>query len=486
MLFRGKALVKLASPEQVDESLHILPRQSRMAWLTGLGLLLFALFWGFLGYVPEIGHGRGILVSPGSVVSLQVRASGLVLDWYVGVGDLVEKDQVLGILDQSEIEQELDHQIDKLAEVESRNRDLAERRKRYTELARKAIERKRQNLQARIEFLESYIRDTRDVSERLHKGNLELIEQQRKSMMEAKQRAVAMRDAMEGRLESYKRLRKEDLASEESLRTARNNRDDSLIKLREFELNLQELNLKLVQLTESHLNTQELISTRENNLVSLRLQARELDNRRAQLDKSDSEFAFQQENELNEVRRSVERARKQLGLNREIRSEYAGRILELSAAEGQYVNEGQRVAQIDTRSAASELYALTYFHAREGKRLFKGMPVQVSPSVVLQREHGSIVGHVEFVSKYPVTVDSVVNYVGNSKVAERLIQDNRQIEVFVRLEPNGQNPSGYAWTSGRGPEVEITAGTLADVGVRVEKRAPITFVVPKLKTWGGL
>jgi len=344
-------VVKLASPEQLDETLQILPRRNRAAWWTCFGLLLFGLIWGALGYIPEVGRGHGILVTPSSVVTLQARASGQVARWFVEEGDHIEKGQVIGLLEQSLIEQELKHSLGKLAEVEERNRVMGGLRKKYSGQARKAIARKRQNLRSRIAYLEGYIQKTKAVSESLQKANVALIQEQRKSFAESRANALSIHQAMEGRLESYNRLRKEKLISEESLQTARNNRDEALIKLSELKLNMEELNLKEVQLKEAYLNTQEMITTRENDLTSLRLQLRELDNTEAQLNKIDSELKFQWDNELNEVRRSVIRAQLQLGLNREVKSEYSGRLLELTAAAGNYVNEGQRIALIDTRQS---------------------------------------------------------------------------------------------------------------------------------------
>ncbi len=313
-----------------------------------------------------------------------------------------------------------------------------------------------------------------------------LLDMQRKITIASREAAVKIKEETEKRLESYKRLRKEHLMSQDSVRNIRLNYEDAKLKIRDLDLQIQQLDLKKLQLMETYLNTQDLLATRENNLTSLKLQMRELDNTGAQLNKSESEFKFRQENESKEIQRTIERSRKQLSIDREIKSEYSGRVLEVTEAEGQLVNQGQRLIQIDTRRESDELVALAYFQAKEGKQLHKGMRVRVSPSTVSKEQYGSIIGYVENISDYPVTSEAVVNYVGNFAVAQNLISGNHTIEVLVRLEHSDETPSGYQWTSVTGPDVQITAGTLSEVWATMEQRPPISFILPKLREWTGI
>jgi HlyD family secretion protein len=70
-------------------------------------------------------------------------------------------------------------------------------------------------------------------------------------------------------------------------------------------------------------------------------------------------------------------------------------------------------------------------------------------------------------------------------VARALVDKDRQIEVLTELQVDRSTPSGYAWTSSRGPESRITVGTTANVEVEVESRAPISFLLPFLREWTG-
>jgi HlyD family secretion protein len=56
--------------------------------------------------------------------------------------------------------------------------------------------------------------------------------------------------------------------------------------------------------------------------------------------------------------------------------------------------------------------------------------------------------------------------------------------VTVVLE-SGPTPSGLRWTGGQGPDVPLVNGTPARAKVDVERRAPVSFVLPFLRWLGG-
>lgn len=485
-IFREKALVKLKSPEQLDEALRIIPRKNRLALYSVAGVVLFAVIWGILGSMPEDGRGQGILLTPNTVVPIQASADGQVGQWFVTVGDLVEKDQVLGLLEQPLIEQDLAQAEAKLEEFRDRNRILGELRERYTELERNALARKRRVLETRVTYLEDYIERTRSISERVIESNETLLAIQRDNLLASRQAKVRMSEELRQRLEAYERLRAEQLAAEETVSSNRRSYQDSRVNLRDLDLQLQELELKKVQMAEAYLDSQNVVANHENTLTDLRLQIRDIEKREAEIEKQASETTFRERNELADIERTIDRHRTQLARDREIKADYAGRILEVTAAAGSVVTTGQRLAQLDSRGPDDELVALAYFTDKIGKQLAPGMSVRVSPSTVSQKRHGSIVGTITSVSDFPVTTDAVINYVGNTDVATRLTAGEHQIEVIARLQSAPDTPSGFGWTSADGPEVSITAGTTADVWVTYERRPPVSYVMPVLREWSGL
>jgi HlyD family secretion protein len=49
------------------------------------------------------------------------------------------------------------------------------------------------------------------------------------------------------------------------------------------------------------------------------------------------------------------------------------------------------------------------------------------------------------------------------------------------MEKNPKNPSGYQWTSRKGPAVTISSGTLCTAEIVTRWQKPITLVLPFLK-----
>ncbi|MBI4818701.1 MAG: NHLP bacteriocin system secretion protein [Deltaproteobacteria bacterium] len=485
-MFRQRALAKLQSPEKLDEPQRLIRRDNKVALIAAASIPIIAVAWGFTGSVPEEGRGQGILISPGSIKPVQVPASGQIVRWFVREGDLVKQGQVIGLVEQIEIEQAIKEDETKLQEIEERNRVVSDLRNQYAASRRASIETRREHLQKQIEYMERYIGRTRGLASQTLGKNKESLETQKQNLGESKKAALKVEEELKKRVASYERLNSEKLISDEQLRDMRRDYEDAQMKVQEAQLREQELSLREVELRESNINSMGIVSTRENALTNLKLQLRELDNILAQLQKSESEEAFRRSDQVREVKQSIERGQKRLKISMEIRTEYAGRVLELSAIEGQVMSQGQRVAQIDTRTEKDEIMAIAYFRTKEGKLLKKGSLVRVTPATVDKKKHGGLIGEVQSVSDYPVTVEAVTSAVGNRTVAQTLTAGGYVIEVVVKLEKNPATPSGYRWTSEKGPDVQLGAGTGAEVWATVERRTPASYLIPKLRGWTGV
>ncbi|MEM9491997.1 MAG: NHLP bacteriocin system secretion protein, partial [Myxococcota bacterium] len=484
-MFRSRALAKLQSPEKLDEPQRLIRRRSRGAVATVLVCIVFGLVWSVIGSVPEEGRGQGILLTPGAVRPVQVPTTGQLVHWSVREGDTVAEGQVLGLIEQVQIAQQIALDRDRLRELQERNRVLGELRSQYSQSQRESIATRRETLAEQIAYLERYIQRTAKLASQTRTRNQQALDQQKRNLEQSQEAAVEVERALHKRLMSYRRLHAETLISTDQLRDVRRDHEDARTKLDELALRLQEIQLKTIELEESHLNTQRLISTRESRLTDLKLQRRDLDIAIAQLDKADSESRFRDEQQVRDVERTISRTEKRLSIDREIRSDHAGRVVELSAVEGQFMTRGQRVALIDTRRDGDNLVALAYFKPEHGKRLSPGSAVRVSPSTIDRNKHGGIIGRVQSVSDYPVTLESAATQVGNETLARQLTAGGFTIEAVVELVPSPDNPSGYLWTSEQGPDVQLSAGTAAEVWCTVEQRRPISYVAPKLKDWLG-
>jgi HlyD family secretion protein len=75
---------------------------------------------------------------------------------------------------------------------------------------------------------------------------------------------------------------------------------------------------------------------------------------------------------------------------------------------------------------------------------------------------------VSTLSPSPVTPERVAFIVGgNESLVDYFLGSGPVIEVTADLQEDPSTPSGYAWSIGQGPDVEIRAGTLSEVTVVV-------------------
>lgn len=98
MLYRPKALAKLASPDELDQVLKVVQPTAWLALLTLIGVVIVVLMWGFLGSIPIITRGPGILLARGTTHSVVSLATGQVVEVNVSRGDVVQPGRVVARL----------------------------------------------------------------------------------------------------------------------------------------------------------------------------------------------------------------------------------------------------------------------------------------------------------------------------------------------------------------------------------------------------
>lgn len=179
-----------------------------------------------------------------------------------------------------------------------------------------------------------------------------------------------------------------------------------------------------------------------------------------------------------------ERASTSAAQTTQIKATVEGRVIELKKAIGDRVAYGEVIATIEPPSASLEVIA--YVDSSTGKRVRNGMEAQISPSTVRREEYGFLKGRVTNVGDYPVTPEGVMAVVANKTLAQELIGQATKIEVRVQLEPNPDAPSGYAWSSSGGPPFKIDSGTRLVTSFVVDRKPPISYVLPIFRsTLGG-
>jgi hypothetical protein len=94
-LFRSVALERLSTPERLDELIEVTTPRGWLGMAALWATIGAAVAWGFLGSIPTIVSGQGILIRDGSVVTVESPAAGQVLDLFVNVGDSIRQEQVV-------------------------------------------------------------------------------------------------------------------------------------------------------------------------------------------------------------------------------------------------------------------------------------------------------------------------------------------------------------------------------------------------------
>ncbi len=102
-IFRKSALDRIASLDQLDQSMTVV-KPSNVLGLISIGILIIvALIWGFWGSVPDIVRGTGVLVNIDHVVSVKYSYQGPIKNIFVSRGDKVTNGQIIARIERQDI-----------------------------------------------------------------------------------------------------------------------------------------------------------------------------------------------------------------------------------------------------------------------------------------------------------------------------------------------------------------------------------------------
>src|SRR5690348_4375 len=188
--------------------------------------------------------------------------------------------------------------------------------------------------------------------------------------------------------------------------------------------------------------------------------------------------------EVNDAQRHADELKMQLDQATQIFSPMDGVITEIKATPGTVVSPGKPVLSIETAGAGLEL--LLYVPPEYGKKVAPGMEVRVEPATVKKEEFGTLIGTVVAVSDFPMTAEGMASVLQNPELVTRFMQQGPPYAVRVALTADPSSTSGYRWSGGRGPPVKLSSGTTVRAAVTVERRAPISLLLPLLKRQAGI
>lgn len=172
-----------------------------------------------------------------------------------------------------------------------------------------------------------------------------------------------------------------------------------------------------------------------------------------------------------------------LGRSAVVAAPWDGLVVELSANVGEMITAGAPLMRMlpDEGDGAprAPLAALLYASPGDGKKMKPGMPVQIIPATARVQRDGFIHGVVASVSPIAATRESMMRTLKNSVLVEQLTRNGPPVEVAVRLERDPDSPSGFRWSSGRGPDRAIESGATVEGRVVVDRIHLIALAIPQ-------
>lgn len=468
-IFRQEAIDRMQSPDDLQGLLTVVECRSWLI-LGSIGFICAAgLAWAFLGSIPVTVDGIGVLINPGAVRSLQSTAAGQIVEVRIRIGQELVKDKtVIAILNQPELEKQLAQEKEKRATLARNNELLAE-------LDNERVRLEREFVASQKKSIEPELARTRELSEGMTERNQELMERQQSAVDQTRSRAAELNDVLAKRAKSVKSLGEEGLVADDLVLAAQREATDNELKVANLDVQLQELELKRIEAELSEMQ-------RQNRVSELSFKIMELEIREKQAAQNATHDQMRRDTEIAELDRSIANLEELLDRQGAILSPFDGRVLEVTVSSGQVISPGSRIGAVEVASSPGGLRNLAYFQVGDGKRIRVGDTIYVTPSTVQRERYGSILGKVVGVSSFPITQEAAANVVGNAEVAQALMQRGGAIEVEAELEADLESISGFRWTSA-GPPLKFSAGTTTSVRVTIERRAPISYVLPIFRTW---
>ena len=465
-IFRKAALERLQSPEQLDQMIEVTTRKGWLSLYATLLVIVTALLWGIFGSVPKKVSGKGLLVKSGGVFKISTSFGGTISELRKRVGETVTKGEVVALLEQWELAEEIQATESKLPE-------LIEKRDRSLEFATKNHTLQREHLQEQRDLVATSIAAA--------KQNVGLQEQLMGEQLEIIQNSIGI---LNGRLQWLE----EKVAAQEQLFAQGLVTKQTVLNTKEqYNSTSEEIKKLKAQAKHEKIN-------HDLRLAAAQEKDQELQNRLRQLEIKESELQREFElqsltfaQQIGEMERRIDSMKERLKLHTTVVSNYSGRILEVSVSEGDRITSGSTVFTMElSRESSPQTELVLYVPSADGKKIIKGMEVQISPSTVKKEEFGFLRGKVESVGLFPVTPAGMMRVLGNSSLVAEMSTAGSPIEIIVDLVEDQNSLSGYQWSSPIGPPIKIYSGTLCEAQVEVRRLRPISLVIPIIKEKLGL
>jgi len=237
-------------------------------------------------------------------------------------------------------------------------------------------------------------------------------------------------------------------------------------------------------------NTEQQIDISKNSIEQLKSQLFQTSSQKLNLG-----FELEQKININrqriaETERRLNQLLERYDLQTNVRSSYAGEVVELLTEAGVVVGQGTTLFKLKTQNQVAgqseNLRGVLYISSKDGKKIEEGMEALIVPSTVQPQEFGFMKGKVTYVSDFPVTQKGMMMTVKNDQLVQGLLSMGALFEIYVEFEKDSVAYSGFEWTSAQGPNILINEGTSCMGKITVKSEPPATIVVPAFKKFFDL
>ncbi len=449
-LFRQEALKKVSSPEQLDRLMQVTRLRGWIALATLGAVLVGAIVWGVYGAIPTRVAGSGIILEKGGgVIDVQAKGGGRLVALLVQPGHHVTKGQVIARVDQRDLTLSLGQAQAFAGALKSQRDQTAQYYGTYLRDQERNLREQARNLQTQARDAEENLREQR--------------------------RAIQTRERdAQARLRSLKDL----LSAEEELL-----REGFISKIQVEDMR-ERVQAAQEEVTRARADLAQLDGTTRAQLGKIQTDRQALDIKLLELQNQRTQSLDAYALKLVEADQKVRQLGQDLDETATVTSPESGVVLDQMAAVGTFVPDRAAIVRIET--GRRRLDAILYVPASTGKEIKPGMKVELTPATVKREEWGSMLGRVRSVGEFAATPGGLMAILDNQDLVKTFLAAGPQLSVTVELDTDPQAPSGFRWTSKRGPDIKVTPGTLATAQLIVREQPPITLVVPFLKKFFGI
>jgi HlyD family secretion protein len=476
-IFREQALEQANSPEQLDRLVQVTgPR--RWLSLAAFGLLVSCgAAWSVVAKIPITVTGKGVLIYPSNVATVQSNTTGQLLSVKVKAGDPVKKGQIIAFIDQSELRQELQQAKAKLTDLQRQSQDAEFVRVQRERFAQTATDQQRATLQQSLQTV-------RSMTPILQDKGLASIQRERQALQ---QQLQTLRDTLptyQQRWEARRQIGAEGAISKDQVLQAQQEYQNFQTQINQVETQLKQLDAKEAAAQQQTLENANQVNDLQAKLANLTAE---------KVKQSEQDFSADtnRQKEIQETQRTIAQLEGQLQRNSTILSPYDGKFLEVVAKPGQRIESGAGIGTVSVGDQPAQLVNIVFLEPAEGKKVTPGMAVQTTPTTVKREEYGGILGTVKDVSSLSVTQAGAASLVGHPDMLKGVMAEGSQIAISTHLNcahhaSLGSDCAQYEWSGSQGPPQKLTPGTTTTTRITIAERAPITYVLPFLKNLIGI